>query len=282
MVPDAPTRVGILAGGLVLVGIMTYMRFCGELALPPKPPPPAGPSGTQTQLLSRSAASPTVYQGFLEADAVLAGVRAPSVAAMSRKLAYRVDESRRVLEPGQPPVEAAGLRLRVERAGDQIMLVIDNLVDADVAYHVVTAPSTGTAACTSARAQPFNAMVVAKGRSETRTECAWRAGMAIIVSKVETLEVPPLSAWYLSQLPPQIVGIEQRIARGHRGIDATEKCTPVMSQVVRTGLDQGKIGWRDLVDFYARHRCQTYQFPVSYRALKSDGEAAIPAAAGAM
>jgi hypothetical protein len=101
--------------------------------------------------------------------------------------------------------------------------------------------------------------------------------MSIIVTKVETIELPPLSAWYVAQVPPQVVGVEDRIARGHRGVDAKEKCSSVVSQVVRTGLDRGDIGWRDLVDFYARHRCQTYQFPSNYRAFKSDGERAVPA-----
>ena len=53
-----------------------------------------------------------------------------------------------------------------------------------------------------------------------------------------------------------------------------------MSAVVRNGLDRGDLQWRDLVDFYARHRCQTYQFPVSYKALKQDGERPIPAVDG--
>jgi hypothetical protein len=55
-----------------------------------------------------------------------------------------------------------------------------------------------------------------------------------------------------------------------------------MPQVVRSGLENGRIGWRDLVDFYARHRCQTYEFPIAYRALKSDGERPIPAVDASM
>src|SRR5690242_8347985 len=50
-------RIGVLAGAAVLVAVITYLRFCGSVGLPPKPPPPTGPRGTQTQLLSQSAAS---------------------------------------------------------------------------------------------------------------------------------------------------------------------------------------------------------------------------------
>jgi hypothetical protein len=106
--------------------------------------------------------------------------------------------------------------------------------------------------------------------------------MAIIVTKVETIEVSPLSAWYLSQLPPSVVGIEPRLARGHRGVQGKDACSAVTPQVVRTGLERGEIGWRDLADFYARHRCQSYQFPSFYRAFKSDDQFPLPAVAGAM
>lgn len=277
---DPQYRLGVLAGAAALVAVITYVRFCGSVALPPKPPPPSGPSGTQTQLLSQSATSPTVYQGFLASDSSAAGVRAPTLDEMSRKLPYRVDEGRHVLEPGKPPIEIAGLRLRLERSSDQIVMVIQNLLDSDIAYEVTSAPSTGASSCNSARPLAFNAMVIGKGASERRTECVWRDGMSIIVTKVETLEVSPLSAWYLSQLPPQVVGIEPRIARGHRGVAARDKCSALVSAAVRTGLDRGDLGWRDLVDFYARHRCQTYQFPSHYRAVKSDGERAMPAVGG--
>jgi hypothetical protein len=277
---DQQFRLGVLVGAVALILVITYLRFCGSVDLPPKPAPPAGPSGTQRELLARSATTSTMYKGFLESDASAAGVRAPTIEEMSRKLPYRVDEARHVLEPGQPPIEVAGLRLHVERTSDQIVLVIQNRLDADAAYEVTTKPSTGEGGCNSARPLPFNAMVIAKGNSERRTECKWRDGMAIIVTKVETMEVSPLMGWYLSQVPPPVVGIEPRIARGHRGVEGKEKCSAVVSQVVRTGLDRGSIGWRDLVDFYSRHRCQTYQFPSNYRAVKQDGEIALPAAGG--
>jgi hypothetical protein len=161
-----------------------------------------------------------------------------------------------------------------------VLMVIQNLLESDIAYAVTTQPSSGAGSCASARPLPFNAMVIAKGGSERRTECLWRDGMAIIVTKTETIEVSPLSAWYLSQVPPLVVGIDERIARGHRGIEGKEKCSAVMSQAVRTGLERGDLGWRDLVDFYSRHRCQTYQFPANYRAVKTDGERGMPAAGG--
>lgn len=277
---DQQFRIATLVGALGLVVLITYMRFCGSVDLPTKPPPPSGPSGTQTQLLQKSAASPAVYKAFVETDAAAAGVPAPTAAQMAMKLSYRVDEARHILEAGKPPIDAAGVRLHVERTRDAIVLVIENLLDSDIAYQVVSMPSTGSGSCSTVAALPFNAIAIAKGGSERRTECVWRDGMSIIVSRVETIEVNPLSAWYLSQVPPSVMGIEGRLARGHRGAKGSADCSSVVPQVVRTGLERGEIGWRDLADFYARHRCQTYVFPASYRALKSDGALAIPAVSG--
>jgi hypothetical protein len=275
--PDPQFRLGAIAGGVVLVAVITYLRFCGALSLPDKPPAPTGPTGTQRQLLTQGTATPGMYSNFLERDAASAGVRTPTPDEMGRKLAYHGDDARHVLELGKPSIEVAGLRLRIERAGDAVVLQIQNLMKSDVAYEVSTTPSIGTGLCNTVRPLPINAMVLTKGATETRTECTFRDGISIAVTKVETVEVGSLSSYYLSELPPSLVGVEDRIARGHHGVETKEPCSAVVSQVVRTGMDRGDIGWRDLVDFYARHRCQTYQFPSSYRAFKSDNERRIPA-----
>jgi len=272
----------VLGGAAVVIGLVMYVRFSGALSLPAKPAPPTGPSGTQRQLLTKGASSSGMYGGYLQSDAATAGVRAPTVEDMARKFAYRVDEGRHVLEPGKPAIEVAGVRLHLERSGDAVLLAIKNLLDNDIAYEVTSQSTAGAVDCEATRAIPHNAMVIAKAGTETRTECKWHDGMAIAITKVETMEVPPLSAWYLGQLPPQVVGIEERIARSHHGVETNEKCTAILSQVVRTGMDRGEIAWRDLVDFYARHRCQTYRFPSTYRAFKTDGERNVPAVDGAM
>lgn len=281
--PDLPFRLGVLGGALAFVAIVGYVRFCGSVTLPPKPPPPHGPAGGERELLAKSSASQSVYETFLERDAEAAGVAEPTIAEMSRALPYHVETSRHVLDVGAPPVQLAGLELHLERSGNAIVLVMKDLLPSDVAYEVTTQP-VGVAAdvCDAVPALPFNAMVIARGTTETRAECDWHDGLSIAVTKVETVEVPPLSAWYLSQLPPSAVGIPPRIARGHHGVDASQQCTELMPQVVRAGLESGRIGWRDLVDFYARHRCQSYEFSPSYRAFTRDGERPIPAADASM
>jgi len=276
-ITDGQFRLGVGVVGVVLVVGITAVRFCGSVSLPPKPPAPviAPPTGTSREMLSRSAASPTVYQDFLASDAKSAGVVTPTIGEMSRKLPYRVDEARHVLEIGAPAIEAAGLRLRAIHDEGALVLQITNMTGTEVAYEVTSAPVPNSATCNSVAPLPFDAMTIPKGRTESRVECAWRDEMALAITRVETVEISSLMGWYLEHLPPSAVGIEQRIARGHSSeIKAT--CAIVQPQIVRSGLEKGEIGWRDLVDFYARHRCQTYQFPVSYRAFRTDSERIVP------
>lgn len=296
-ISDTQFRIGVGAAGAALVALLSTLRFCGGVTLPDKPPPPAAAThGTSSQLFTRSQSSPTVYLDFLGKDAAVAGVPAPSLAQMSRKLPDHVDDERHVLEVGAAPLEVAGLRLRalhVDGQGtplagsaggardDGLALEITNATGAAVAYNVETQPIP-LAGCEAARPLWFNAMTIAKDHVETRIECAWREGMALAVTRVEAIEVPPLSAWYLDHVPPAVVGIEPRIARGHRGTTAGLRCSFAMPQAVRSGLERGEIRWRDLVDFYSRHRCETYHFPLTYRMFSSDNERIVPAASAAM
>lgn len=273
-ISDDQFRLGVLVGGAALVVGLGVVRFCGSVSIPDKPAPSFA-TGSSTQFLS-SASSPTVYLEHLTKDAAAAGVRTPSIEDMRRKLAYRVDEARHVLEVGQPAIEVAGVRLELFHEGNALVLDIHNTTDSDLAYSVITQPTPNISECNSATPLSFNALVVAKGKTERRVECVWREDMALAISRVETLEVSPMSAWLLGLVPPESIGLDPRTSRGHRGVVANETCATVISQAVRSGLEKGQIGWRDLVDFYARHRCPTYHFPLTYRAFKSDNERELP------
>jgi hypothetical protein len=279
-ISDGHFRASVIGGGIALVLGITAIRFCGSVPLPPRSPRGAAPahaevSGTSSDPLAASASFPAMYQDLLARDAAAAGLPKPTIEEMSRKLPYRVDEGRRVLEVGQRPIEIAGLRIAAVQAGDALGLEIRNESRVALAYLVVTQP-TPPVDCSAARPLPVNAMVIGAQQRETRVECVWREGVAIEVSRIETMELPPLSARYVSQVPPSVVGIEDRIARGHHIDGAGERCSSIVPQALKNGLERGEIGWRDLIDFYARHRCQTYQFPVTYRAFTRNGAMRLP------
>lgn len=291
-ISDGMFRAGVVAGGIALVLGIVGARFCGSVEVPAKPPPvtTAAARGHGGQLLAHASATAQVYLEHVRQDAEAAGVRAPTLDDMKRKLVYRMDGARHVLEVGEPALELAGLRLAAVQAGGAIALEIHNATGADVAYLVVTKPLPARP-CTSVRARPFNAMVIAKGEHETRVECDYTKQSSIAITRVETMELPPLSAWYVAQVPPTSVGVDARVARGHRAPETTQRCSPVLAHSLKEAVTaissgeapkSGEIGWRDLVDFYARHRCQTYQFPLSYRAIAEDGAGEIPAVASGM
>lgn len=280
-ISDTQFRIAVGVAGLALVVVIATLRFAGEVGLPAKPPPPAATRGTSSQLFSRSTASPTMYRDFLAQDAAAAGLPAPSLELMSRKLVDRVDSARHVLEVDAPAIELAGVRLRALRLPEGLALEITNATSATLAYDVETAPIPSIG-CDGAPVLRFNAMTIAKDQREIRIECGWRDGIALAVTRVETLEVPGLSAWYLDHVPPAVVGLEPRIARGHRPPPTGPRCAVTMAQAVRSGLERGEIRWRDLVDFYSRHRCETYHFPLQYRAFESDNERSVPAVAAGM
>jgi len=283
-ISDGQFRLAVFGAGALLVVGITAVRFCGGVSLPPKPaaPTPASAGGVSSSGVHSSNSSPTVYQDFLAKDAAVAGGHAPTIEAMQKKLVTRVDEGRHVLDTGHRALAIAGLELTVVRDRGLLELDIANATGADIAYLVQTAPVPNISSCGSAPALPLNVMVLRKGERARRVECQYRDGMSIVATRVETVELPPLSVFYVANVPPTLVGIEDRIARAHRGPTTNEPCSTIVSQAVRSGLERGEIGWRDLVDFYARHRCQTYQFPASYRAFTADGQRDLPVVSSGM
>lgn len=274
-ISDLQFRVGVGAIGVALVGALLGLQLCADQRLPDKPPPPVRFGGASSDLEAKVSATRAAYEEFIARDAAAAGIPAPPIGDVGRKLAYRVEEARHVLEVGEPPIELAGMLLRALRTDNGLALEVTNAVGADLAYLVATSP-IGAARCGDAVAQPFNAMVLGHDRREVRTECGWRDGISLAITRVETLELPPLAVWYVNHVAPTLVGVDPRVAAGHRP-DISDLCRMTLPQAVRSGLERGEIGWRDLVDFFARHRCQTYRFPIGYRAFKSDNERPLPA-----
>ncbi|HSD91168.1 MAG TPA: hypothetical protein VLB44_26780 [Kofleriaceae bacterium] len=275
-ISDTQFRGAVIAGAIALVGVIGGLRFCGSVSIPDKPQVVA-PSGTSTELLAKGAATSNVYLELLAKDAANAGVPAPSLEQMAKKLPYSADEQRHVLEVGQAPTQMAGLAIRAQHQGDLLVLEIKNTTKATLAYRVVTQVIPASQ-CQLARPLPIDAITIASDTTTTRTECKWREDMVVAVTQVETMEVSPLSAYLLGQVPPATLGIDPLVARGHRA--PKDRCATQNSRNVQSEMEKGAIGWRDLVDFYARHRCSTYQFPSTYRALTSDGSRPIPAVSG--
>ncbi len=278
-------RWGTVGGITALSLLIASLRMCADVAIPAKPEAPLM-QGTSQDVLKTSSATQASWRAGIERDATTLGVPTPTDADMARKFTFRLDEEARVIAPGEGSIEAAGLRLSATAVSEEgtkqkaMMLVIENLTDTDLAYHVVTEPRPGGAACNQRLTVPHDAIVVGRGKTVVRSECTYRAGMSLGIERVETVALSPLSSAYVSRLQPAAVGADARLARGHRPeLPATmEVCSTVASQTVRSDIESGATAWRDLVDYYARHSCAMYQFPEGYRAFEKDGARDLPIA----
>ncbi len=278
---DLPVKLGVAGGALALVAALVALRFCGVPPLPPKPPRPAAVNNPQA-VAKRINAKTEAYMQGVERDALRAGVATPTLADMGRPITYERSVERRVIVPGKPAIEVAGLRISAatQRVDGELLLVlvIDNPGPAPRAYLIATEVGGGTSACAGRRQPPYNGMVVAAQGREIRSECAYHSGSELYVSRVESAVLTPLQAFYVSRVGPGAVGVDERVTRGHKpslpsGIDI---CNLVMSQSVRSSLEDGSMGWRDLVDFYARHNCDSYQYIQGYQAFEAQDEYALP------
>ena len=278
-ISDAQFRLGVgVAGVACWSQVSPRSRFCGSVSLARRSRRRrAVRAGTQASSSSSRTHRRRSTRTISRRTRPRAGVRDTDLEEMARKLAV----SRRRGAPGARGRTTCdrgrgrcGLRVRALRRRARAR---DRQHD-DVRSRATSwSPSRRR---TSAAAPPrrrcrSTRWCIAKGGSETRVECIWRDGMALAVTRVETVEVSPLLG-LVPQPGSADDGRDRATGRARSpGCRASvERCSPVVSQAVRSGLEKGEIGWRDLVDFYARHRCQTYPFPCHIEHLRYGQRAA--------
>jgi hypothetical protein len=278
-------RNATIAGALGLTAVIGALRFGGAVPMPPRPPQPTASAVDSRATLAAATGSAAAWRSFLDQDARAAAVPVPTDAQMGTKLVYRSDDSPRTLTPGAPPVDVAGLRLEVkvgpdsDGPGDLMTLTITNLAEHDLAYRVVTRPRPGGGICNGRTLLGHDAIVVRRRATVERSECGFQSGMVLQVQRVETIEVDGLMSVYVSRVSPAGVGGDALHSKAHSPQlpAALAKCNLTPSQVLLKAIEDGGVTWRDLVDFYARHRCDRYRFPLDYRAFERDGERPLPA-----
>lgn len=277
IVTERVFRMIVVVAAVALIVVVARVRFSEVPPLPPRPPMPATKEGTAGQLLHTTLTSPAVWQNFLRTDARAAGLSAPTPEMMGEVFPYKVEAKATVLTFDASAVIMAGLELRLERGErDATVLVMRNAGKGPVAYRVLTRTGLPASACSVAAPLGINALVLAPGQTIRRSECSSRTNNELTVLSAETIELPPLAAWYIQRVSPLAVGLEPRWARAHRP-EVESSCSAIVPHAQRQALQKGDLTWRDLVDFYARHRCDTYQFPLSYRAFTESGQRPLPA-----
>ena len=278
---DTVFRLAVI-GAVVAVSIGVFaLRFGYAIELPAMPPEPAGALEQARAVSDEIARSDRAYRERLRRDAQR--LRAPTEPEeLERAFRFERDEPGVTLRTRQlDTIEAAGLRLHLEvepipgSHRQQMVLVIENLTEHHLAYRISTRPTAGTRTCRHKRAIPHDAIAIAPGHRERRSECTYERGWGLEILGVEVIELPKLGYYYVSQLRPRDIGLSSRTSGAHRPA-AGAPCDLIVSTRVTRALESGELSWRDAVDFYARHDCRQFTIPSDYRAFDRDHARRLP------
>jgi hypothetical protein len=238
------------------------------------------------------------YHATLDDDAKRWGLKLVDPKQLAQPFSYsnELDTPRR-LKADKDQLDTARVHLAThvikEWAGDSgqgfryehMILEITNKTDHALAYRVETAVDHPEK-CKSQGAILHNAIALKPGETLRRTECLWRPGAMLTVKRVETLEVPELSYYYVSRLVPTQILLEERTALGHEQ-QKVKPCQFVPWRDIAASAKSSGTEWADVLDFYARHNCDEYTFWRGYRrwteagTLPSRAPAGTPAPASA-
>jgi hypothetical protein len=269
--------------GAVAIIAISWIRFSTTPEFPPKPPAPTLDRGAMARMGRESA---LIYKANLDEDCSLYGAPRITAEEMARAFPFEQSQVAQKLSPGGPPLESGLLRVslsarpiqRKSRSGsmtsDHLVLKIENKSQSHIAYRVRTTLGSDSA-CMSKATLEQNAIALAPGESIERTECFQTAGKNVQVLAVEAMQVPPLAYYYLSRLEPMHIGLDARTSMGHSPPKGA-LCTTIPQQLIGIGMEKGTVSWHDVVDFYARHRCETYDFTVGYRAVAEGQKVTLP------
>jgi len=276
--------VAVAAAVLLFLGGMR-LRFGYDV---PMPPAPARPAAATTQSLRSLDFSQNLYKAELEADARNFGVAVPA-GELDLPFDYDVSEPRQSLVAGGTALDTRDLllSLKIERVAtrftngsmtsEHLVLRIENKTDHALAYRVETRPPVDDRLCIDKGDLAHDALAVAPHGVVERTECPTRNGTvtSLAVVRVETLALPAISYYYVSQLFPPHIGLDLRSTRGHRAPKGAI-CSDIPEQAIRRAMEKGEAAWRDIVDFYARESCAKFMFPQGYRAFTRPNERPLP------
>jgi hypothetical protein len=158
---------------------------------------------------------------------------------------------------------------------DHLILRIENRTPKYLAYRVQThVPDSRK--CQAKGDIAHNAVVLEPGQALLRTECLYRASGSLEVRSVEVMELPALSGIYVSRMPVSSTLFDPRTSAGHLPLKGGP-CPQTFSwREIKEGMAKKEIGWKDVIDFYARHSCEEYSYYAGYR-FRTDPDAPLPA-----
>jgi hypothetical protein len=282
-----PLAFAVFLAGALAVGLGVFVLHAGS-APPPTPERPRPPPPASMMLNSDMRFSPVFYRTQLEQDAKSYGIQVPSWDEITQPNPYFDEMKGKQHLRIKAPVETRHLRVSLEISkaisviegqtmnADHLVLRIENRTPLYLAYRIQTSVADKRR-CSIKGEIPHNAMAIGPSQTIMRTECLYRKEESVDVNRIEVIEMPALSAYYVSRLPPNATLYDPRTFSGHVGFRGHDGCQQTFSwHEIKEGVDSKQFEWRDVIDFYARHNCSEYSFFKTYR-YRNDTNAPLPA-----
>src|SRR5688572_20332160 len=212
---DTAFRIAVATMAVLAGAAIARLSFCRQVDLPPVPAQPPPPRVEVGAVAATVASDPAEYAQRVATDSRTLRVDPPATPAdLSRVMAHQAKDTKLVLEPRgkKSSAEVLGLRLSLSVAEiegtprRQMVLTIQNTTDHHLAYRVVSRPSQGTRPCHEKSDFAHNAIALAPGEKIRRSECIYKSGWRLLIDRVETVELPRLSYFYVSALSPTALG----------------------------------------------------------------------------
>ena len=280
-----PLALAVFFSGIfaIAMGVLILHAASTPPLAPKRPEPPPPPS---SMINSDMRFSVVYYKGLIEQDAKSYGIPSPSYDDLCQSNPYFEELHDKQHLRIKAPIETRHLRVSLEvskqttvieshtLSTDHLVLRIENLTPFYLAYRIQTSVPDKRK-CMLKAELPQNAIALEPKQTTLRTECLYRKDAQIDITGIEVVELPALSAYYVSRVPPNSTLYDPRTSAGHtppRGV----MCPQTFSwREIKEGIDKKELGWRDVIDFYARHNCTEYSFFKSYR-YRGDPTAPLP------
>jgi hypothetical protein len=282
-----PLALAVLLAGALAIGVGVFVLHSAS-APPPTPERPRPPPPVSMMVNSDMRFSPVFYRTQLEQDAKAFGIQTPAWDDITQPNPYFDELKEKQHLRIKAPIETRHLRVSLEigkiasvlegqtMGADHLILRIENRTPLYLAYRIQTSV-TERRKCANKGEIPHNAVAIGPNQTIMRTECLYRKDEAVDVNRIEVVEMPALSAYYVSRLPPNATLYDPRTFSGHVGFRGHDGCQQTFSwREIKEGVDQKQFEWRDVIDFYARHNCSEYSFFKAYR-YRTDTNAPLPA-----
>jgi hypothetical protein len=140
--------------------------------------------------------------------------------------------------------------------GQHTSLMLTNTGPKALAYRLLYRTGAG-GNCKSPVVFDYDAMVIDAGETFEISICAGRQTLEII--DLRTLELGPLGAAWVRQIPPRFVGLPGPASVAHDPGEAVRLCEHEGAEILRA-IEEEVVDWEDVIDFYSRHDCHHHRF----------------------